>query len=130
MHPDNYIPANPLVTPAHIQPEWYFLANYAVLRSIPNKLLGVIALFASLLILFILPYVHTCKIRSMQFRPLSKIFFWFFVADFVILTFIGSQPVEEPYVIIGQISTIFYFAYFLIITPLLGILENKLLNLH
>jgi len=128
-HSDNYIPANPLVTPPHIQPEWYFLFAYAILRSIPDKLLGVLALFASLLILLALPHVHTSKIRSMQFRPLSKIFFWFFVSDFIILTIVGGQPVEEPWVIVGQIASVAYFAYFLIITPLLGILENKLLKL-
>lgn len=128
-HSDNYIPANPLVTPPHIQPEWYFLFAYAILRSIPDKLLGVLALFASLLVLLALPHVHTSKIRSMQFRPLSKIFFWFFVSDFIILTIIGGQPVEEPWVIVGQIASVAYFAYFLILHPLLGILENKLLKL-
>jgi ubiquinol-cytochrome c reductase cytochrome b subunit len=128
-HSDNYIPANPLVTPAHIQPEWYFLFAYAILRSIPDKLLGVIALFASLLVLFAMPHVHTAKLRSMQFRPIAKIFFWFFVADFIILTIIGGKPVEEPWVIVGQIASVFYFAYFLVFTPLIGILENKLLKL-
>jgi ubiquinol-cytochrome c reductase cytochrome b subunit len=129
MHPDNYIPANPLVTPPHIQPEWYFLFAYAILRSIPDKLLGVLALFASLLVLLVLPQVHFSQVRSLQFRPLSKILFWFFVADFILLTYIGAQVVEEPWITIGQISSIFYFAYFLILNPLLGILENKLLKL-
>lgn len=128
-HPDNYIPANPLVTPAHIQPEWYFLFAYAILRSIPNKLLGVISLFASLLVLLLLPYIHFSKIRSLQFRPLGKLLFWFFVANFFILTYIGAQAVEAPWVIIGQLSSIFYFAYFLVLNPLIGILENKLLKL-
>ena len=128
-HADNYIPANPLVTPPHIQPEWYFLFAYTVLRSIPNKLLGVIALFASLLVLLVLPHVHTCKIKSHQFRPIAKIFFWILIADFVILTFIGAQVPEAPWVLIGQIASVFYFAYFLIITPLIGIIENKLLKL-
>lgn len=128
-HPDNYIPANPLVTPAHIQPEWYFLFAYAILRSIPDKLLGVLALFASLLVLFALPHVHFSQIRSLQFRPLSKLLFWFFVADFILLTYIGAQVVEEPWITIGQISSIFYFAYFLIFMPILGIIENKLLKL-
>lgn len=126
-HPDNYIPANPLVTPAHIQPEWYFLFAYAILRSIPNKLLGVLALFASLLVLLVLPYVHLARIRSLQFRPISKILFWFFVADFIMLTYIGAQVVEEPWITIGQVSSIFYFLYFLVLNPLAGWLENKLI---
>jgi len=126
-HADNYIPANPLVTPPHIQPEWYFLFAYTILRSIPNKLLGVIALFASLLILLVLPHVHTCKIRSNQFRPISKFLYWILVADFVILTFIGAQVPEAPWVLIGQIASVFYFSYFLILTPLIGIIENRLI---
>lgn len=128
-HSDNYIPANPLVTPAHIQPEWYFLFAYAILRSIPNKLLGVIALFASLLVLLLLPHLHFSKIRSLQFRPLGRIMFWFFVANFFLLTYIGAQAVEDPWVIIGQLTSIFYFLYFLVLNPLIGILENKLLKL-
>lgn len=128
-HADNYIQANPLVTPPHIQPEWYFLFAYTILRSIPNKLIGVIALFASLLVLLVLPHVHTCKIRSHQFRPISKFIFWILVADFVILTFIGAQVPEAPWVLIGQLASVFYFSYFLIITPLIGIVENKLLKL-
>lgn len=128
-HPDNYIPANPLVTPAHIQPEWYFLFAYAILRSIPDKLLGVLALFASLIVLLVIPHVHFCKIRSLQFRPIAKILFWFFVSDFILLTYIGAQVVEEPWITIGQLSSIFYFGYFLVFNPLIGILENKLLKL-
>lgn len=126
-HPDNYIPANPLVTPPHIQPEWYFLFAYAILRSIPDKLLGVLALFASLLVLFVLPYLHTSKIRSFQFRPFSRLLFWFFVGNFFLLTYIGAMPVEEPWVVIGQICSMFYFGYFLVLNPLAGILENKLI---
>lgn len=127
MHPDNYIPANPLNTPAHIQPEWYFLFAYAILRSIPDKLLGVIALFASLVVLLALPHVHFCYIRSLQFRPISKLLFWFFVSDFFILTYIGAQVVEAPWVILGQSASVFYFAYFLVLNPLIGKLENKLI---
>jgi ubiquinol-cytochrome c reductase cytochrome b subunit len=129
-HPDNYIPANPLVTPPHIQPEWYFLFAYTILRSIPDKLLGVIALFGSLLVLFVMPHVHTSHIRSHQFRPISKFFFWLLVADFIILTFIGACVPESPYVEIGQIASVLYFAYFLVCVPLIGILENKLLKLN
>jgi ubiquinol-cytochrome c reductase cytochrome b subunit len=128
-HSDNYIMANPLVTPAHISPEWYFLPFYAILRSIPDKLLGVLAMFGSLVILLILPHVHTSKIRSMTFRPLSRVMFWIFAADFLLLTYIGSLPVEEPFILVGQIATVIYFLYFLIITPLLGVIENKLLNI-
>ena len=124
-HSDNYIPADPLVTPTHIVPEWYFLFAYAILRSIPDKLLGVLALAASLLVLLLLPYVHTSKIRSMQFRPLAQLAFWFFVANFLLLTHIGGCPVEQPWLFIGQCSTVFYFGYFLVLTPLIGILENK-----
>jgi ubiquinol-cytochrome c reductase cytochrome b subunit len=129
-HPDNYIPANPLVTPPHIQPEWYFLFAYTILRSIPDKLIGVIALFGSLLILFVMPFAHTSNIRSSQFRPIAKFFFWLLVADFIVLTFIGACVPEHPYVIIGQLASVFYFAYFLVITPAVGILENKLLKLE
>ena len=127
-HADNYIPANPLVTPPHIQPEFYFLFAYTVLRSIPNKLLGVLALFGSLLVLLVMPYTHTSFIRSCQFRPIQKFFFWILIADFFILTYIGACAPEAPWVIIGQIASIYYFAYFLIITPLVGMLENKLLG--
>ena len=126
-HADNYIPANPLVTPPHIQPEWYFLFAYAILRSIPNKLLGVIALASSLLVLLTLPFTHTSIIKSSQFRPISKFVFWFFVADFLILTWIGMCPVESPYVEIGQISTVFYFGYFLVVLPVIGWIENYLI---
>jgi len=127
-HADNYIPANPLVTPPHIQPEFYFLFAYTVLRSIPNKLLGVLALFGSLLVLLVMPYTHTAWVRSCQFRPLQKFFFWILIADFFILTFIGACAPEAPWVLIGQIASVYYFSYFLIITPLVGIIENKLMG--
>jgi len=127
-HPDNYIPANPLVTPAHIQPEFYFLFAYAILRSIPNKLIGVLALFASLLVLLIVPYVEQSKIRSKQFRPLSKWMYWVFVGDFFILTYIGGQVVEEPFITIGQVASVVYFLYFIVINPLLGKIENKIIE--
>lgn len=126
-HADNYIPANPLVTPPSIVPEWYFLFAYAILRSIPNKLLGVLALGASLLVLLVLPFTHTAKIRSNQFKPVSKFIYWFFVGDFLILTWIGMCHVEAPFITIGQISTVFYFSYFLIFVPLAGKIDNYLI---
>nr|YP_009524402.1 cytochrome b [Echinoecus nipponicus]AXR86898.1 cytochrome b [Echinoecus nipponicus] len=115
--PDNFIPANPLVTPPHIQPEWYFLFAYAILRSIPNKLGGVIALVASVAILMILPFTHTSQFRSLTFYPLNQIMFWFFIAILILLTWIGARPVEDPYVLTGQILTMAYFSFF-IINPL------------
>lgn len=112
--PDNFIPANPLVTPAHIQPEWYFLFAYAILRSIPNKLGGVLALVLSIAILLILPFSHTRKFRGLQFYPINKILFWIIVITVILLTWIGARPVEDPYVLLGQILTIVYFSYYLI----------------
>lgn len=123
---ENFKQANPLVTPVHIKPEWYFLFAYAILRSIPNKLGGVVALMFSILVLFLLPYLHLNKLRGLSFRPLSKVLFWFIVGNFFILTWIGGQPVEDPYILIGQLASIFYFAFFLIFLPLIGYLENKL----
>nr|YP_009472998.1 cytochrome b [Scaphiopus holbrookii]ASV64484.1 cytochrome b [Scaphiopus holbrookii] len=126
--PDNFTPANPLVTPPHIKPEWYFLFAYAILRSIPNKLGGVLALVLSILILALMPILHTAKQRSLMFRPLSQIVFWALVADTLILTWIGGQPVEDPYIFIGQMASIIYFTIFLALIPACGWLENKLLN--
>jgi ubiquinol-cytochrome c reductase cytochrome b subunit len=127
-HSDNYIPANPMSTPASIVPEWYLLPYYAILRSIPNKLLGVIAMFASLFIYLILPIVDTSRIRGNQFRPLSKFLFWMLVVTFIMLTWIGSQHPEEPFVTIGQVLTAFYFSWFIIFVPLIGIIENSLFD--
>ena len=123
-HPDNYIPANPLVTPAHIVPEWYFLPFYAILRAVPDKLGGVLMMFASIGVLFILPWLDSSKVRSMTFRPIAKWFFALFVVDCLILGYVGGMPAEEPYVMIGQLATTFYFAYFLVILPLLGKFEK------
>ena len=126
---DNYIMANPMQTPAAIVPEWYLLPFYAILRSIPNKLLGVIAMFGSLLILLILPITDISRIRGASFRPAMKFAFWFFVVDFFILMWIGSQHPNEPYVTIGQFATGFYFTWFLLIVPAIGIAENTLLDI-
>nr|UPX88718.1 cytochrome b [Aphodius pedellus] len=112
--PDNFVPANPLVTPIHIQPEWYFLFAYAILRSIPNKLGGVIALVLSIAILFIMPFIDTKKMQSMQFYPINKFLFWTFLSIVILLTWIGARPVEDPYIMIGQLLTLIYFTYYLI----------------
>nr|YP_009179681.1 cytochrome b [Chrysomya nigripes]ALK60721.1 cytochrome b [Chrysomya nigripes] len=125
--PDNFIPANPLVTPVHIQPEWYFLFAYAILRSIPNKLGGVIALVLSIAILAILPFYHLSKFRGIQFYPINQIYFWVMVVTVILLTWIGARPVEEPYVLVGQILTVVYFSYFMF-NPLIVKWWDNLLN--
>nr|YP_010466506.1 cytochrome b [Opsarius bernatziki]UVF28265.1 cytochrome b [Opsarius bernatziki] len=126
--PDNFTPANPLITPQHIKPEWYFLFAYAILRSIPNKLGGVLALLFSILVLLVVPILHTSKLRGLTFRPLTQLLFWTLVADMLVLTWIGGMPVEYPFVIIGQIASALYFTLFLILFPLAGYLENKVLG--
>ena len=125
-HPDNYIPGNPLVTPASIVPEWYLLPFYAILRSIPDKLLGVILMFAAILVLLVLPFTDRSVVRGNTFKVLSKFFFFIFVFNFVLLGQIGACHVEVPYVLMGQIATFIYFAYFLIIVPVISTIENVL----
>nr|AFJ97125.1 cytochrome b [Galaxiella pusilla] len=126
---ENFIPANPLVTPPHIQPEWYFLFAYAILRSIPNKLGGVLALLFSILVLIVVPILHTSKQRGLTFRPLTQFLFWTLVADVLVLTWIGGMPVEHPYIIIGQVASIIYFSIFLVFAPFIGWAENEALKL-
>ena len=127
-HPDNYVEGNAMVTPAHIVPEWYFLPYYAVLRSIPDKLLGVVAFGGSLAVWLILPFLHTSNVRSSLFRPLFRVFYWVFILDFLILGWIGGNLAESPYLEIGQLATVYYFLFPLVIIPGLGILENKMLE--
>jgi len=125
-HTDNYIKANPIVTPSHIVPEWYLLPFYAILRAVPSKLGGVIAMFASLFILMCLPWLDTSKIRSAVFRPVYKIFFWILVIDVLVLGYIGAKPPEGLYLLVGRIATIYYFVHFILIMPILGRKEKTI----
>jgi len=126
-HSDNYIPANPLVTPPHIVPEWYFLPFYAILRSIPDKLGGVVAMVSAILVLLLLPIINTSEIRSSKFRPIFGIAYWFLVSDFLLLGWIGQKPVESPYIEIGMGATLFYFLFLLVLVPAIGFLEKFLI---
>lgn len=125
-HPDNYKPADPMVTPTHIVPEWYFLPFYAILRSIPNKLIGVIAMFGSLASLFLLPYLDRSKVQSGNYRPLFKIFFWLFAINFVVLGWLGGQAAEEPYITLSRLTTLYYFGFIFVILPVLAKIEKTL----
>ncbi len=127
-HSDNYIPANSLVTPPHIVPEWYFLPFYAILRSIPDKLGGVVAMVSAILVLLLLPILNFSPIRSPQFRPLYSIVFWVLAVDFLILGWIGQKPVESPYIEVGMIATGLYFVLLLNIIPFVGYAENLLVE--
>nr|ADO21942.1 cytochrome b [Entosphenus tridentatus] len=127
--PDNFIYANPLSTPPHIKPEWYFLFAYAILRSIPNKLGGVLALAAAIMILLVIPFTHTSKQRGIQFRPLAQITFWILIADLALLTWLGGEPAEHPFILMTQIASTVYFMIFIVIFPILGRLEDKLILL-
>ena len=121
---DNYIPANPLVTPTHIVPEWYFLPFYAILRSIPDKLLGVVGMFGSLIVLFLLPWLDTSRVRSAKFRPIYKYMFWLFLIDCLVLGWVGKNPAEGMFIIIGRLASAYYFFHLLILMPLIGKLER------
>nr|YP_009003573.1 cytochrome b [Microcaecilia dermatophaga]AGZ19058.1 cytochrome b [Microcaecilia dermatophaga] len=127
--PENFTPANPLVTPPHIKPEWYFLFAYAILRSIPNKLGGVLALLFSILVLLLIPMMHTTKQRTMTFRPITQTLFWLMISNIIILTWIGGQPVEDPFIMIGQLASLLYFALIILIIPPAAMLEDKMINL-
>lgn len=127
-HPDNYIPANPMSTPAHIVPEWYFLPFYAILRSIPDKLGGVAAMGGAIVILLFLPFINTSEVRSSAFRPVFRKSFWFFFANFLLLGWIGQEVVEHPYVLIGQVGTAFYFLFILFFIPAIGLIEKELMK--
>lgn len=127
-HPDNYIPANPLVTPVHIVPEWYFLPFYAILRSIPDKLGGVLAMGGAIAAWFTLPILNTSEVRSTEFRPIFGFFYWFLIADFLLLGWIGQKPVEDPYILVGIVATVFYFVFFFVLVPSIGLVEKKLIR--
>jgi ubiquinol-cytochrome c reductase cytochrome b subunit len=127
-HSDNYIPANPLVTPPHIVPEWYFLPFYAILRSVPDKLGGVVLMVGAILVLLLLPFINCSEIRSSKFRTVYAFFYWFLVSDFLLLGWIGQKPVESPYIEVGIGATFFYFFFFLVLFPIIGLFENFLLQ--
>jgi len=123
-HPDNYIPANAMQTPAHIVPEWYFLPFYAILRAVPDKLGGVLMMFGAIAVLFILPWLDRSPVRSARFRPVFRIFFWLLIIDAVLLGYLGAKPAEGIYVILSRLATAWYFLHFLVILPLLGVFET------
>jgi len=123
-HADNYIEANPMVTPAHIVPEWYLLPFYAILRSVPDKLGGVILMFGSIFILFVLPWLDTSKVRSAVFRPMYRYFYWIFVIDVLLLGYMGAMPAEGIYLALARIGTIYYFLHFIVVLPVVGLLEK------
>jgi quinol-cytochrome oxidoreductase complex cytochrome b subunit len=127
-HPDNCIPADPYKTPAHVVPEWYFLPFYAILRSIPHKAGGISAMGGSIIVLFLIPFINSSEIRNTTYRPLFKIFYWLFVADYAVLLWLGQKPVKDTYVIAGQLATMYYFFFFLICVPVIGKIESKLVT--
>jgi ubiquinol-cytochrome c reductase cytochrome b subunit len=125
-HPDNYIPADPMETPKQLVPEWYFLPFYAILRSIPHKAGGISAMGGAILVLFLIPFNYTGYVRNTTYRPIFQFFYWFLVADFIALFYIGQAPIEDQYMVLGQYAAIYYFSFFVLIVPVVGIIENKL----
>jgi ubiquinol-cytochrome c reductase cytochrome b/c1 subunit len=123
-HADNYIPANPLVTPAHIVPEWYLLPFYAILRAVPDKLGGVVLMFGAIFVMFLLPWLDTSKVRSARYRPLFRQFYVLFILDCLLLGYLGAQPAEGVYIVLARVGTVYYFAHFLLILPILGLVEK------
>jgi quinol-cytochrome oxidoreductase complex cytochrome b subunit len=127
-HPDNYVPANPMRTPPHVVPEWYFLPYYAILRSIPHKTLGILAMGGAIGVLFIIPFIYYSEVRNTTYRPLFKICFWIFVADFILLTWVGQKPVRDTFIYAGQVLTVYYFVFFLILINVIGKIESALVH--
>jgi ubiquinol-cytochrome c reductase cytochrome b subunit len=127
-HPDNYIPADPLHTPAHVVPEWYFLPYYAILRSIPHKALGIAAMGGAILVLLLIPFIYNSEVRNTTYRPIFKVCFWIFVSDFILLTWIGQKPVRDTFIYAGQIATVYYFAFFTILINVVGKIESTLVH--
>lgn len=127
-HPDNYVPADPFETPAHVVPEWYFLAFYAILRGIPHKAAGIAAMFGSIAVLFLIPFINSSEIRNTTYRPIFKLFFWLFLIDFVILVWSGQKPITNTYKFVAQVATVYYFFFFLVAIPLVGKLEAALVR--
>ena len=127
-HPDNCIPADPMETPKHLVPEWYFLPFYAILRSIPHKAAGIVAMVGAILVMLVIPFSYTGYIRNTTYRPLFKIFYWLLIADFATLMWVGQAPITDPFIILGQIASVYYFGFFLVLVPLIGIIETKLVN--
>jgi ubiquinol-cytochrome c reductase cytochrome b subunit len=127
-HPDNYIPADPLHTPAHVVPEWYFLPYYAILRSIPHKALGILAMGGAIVVLFIIPFIYNSEVRNTTYRPIFKICFWIFVSDFILLTWIGQKPVRDTFIYAGQIATVYYFGFFTVLIHVVGKIESALVH--
>jgi ubiquinol-cytochrome c reductase cytochrome b subunit len=125
-HPDNYIYADPMKTPKHLVPEWYFLPFYAILRSIPHKTAGILAMFGSIVVLFLIPFNYTGYIRNTTYRPIFKIFYWILVGDFLALLWLGQSPITDRNMALGQLFAVYYFSFFIVLVPIIGIVEHKI----